>query len=151
MQNDILFSVPRVGLALIIVRGDKVLLHLRNGKHAPGLWGFPGGHLEKFEEFDDCALRELEEEARPNIKVSYPKLFTTTNGFYKEEDKHYITIFMRSEWYAGEAQIMEPDKCTEWRWFTWDELSYMLSDLLPGIRTLIHKGYNPINCENALW
>ena len=45
-------NVPLIGVALCIRRDNKVLLHKRKGKHAPGSWVFTGGHLEKYEDFD---------------------------------------------------------------------------------------------------
>src|SRR5688572_6765239 len=39
---------PLAAVCLVIRRNGKVLLHKRKGRHAPGTWAFPGGHLEMF-------------------------------------------------------------------------------------------------------
>ena len=47
---------PGVGLAGLILNGDKILMGLRKGSHGSGAWAPPGGHLEMFEDFDDDYL-----------------------------------------------------------------------------------------------
>ena len=54
---------PKVGVGVLIVHDGKALLHKRKGKHGPGLWSGPGGHLETGETFTQCAVREIYEEA----------------------------------------------------------------------------------------
>jgi hypothetical protein len=36
--------------------------------------------------------------------------------FFFEENKHYITLFVFAET-EGEAKLMKPGKCEEWKWF----------------------------------
>lgn len=43
-------------------------------------------------------------------------------GLQIEEDKHYITIYMRGEYVSGEPVIAEPDKFVEVGWFDIDGL-----------------------------
>lgn len=113
---------PRVGLGVAIRRDGKILLHKRKGKHAGGVWAFPGGHLEMWESFRDCAIREVAEETGPEIKTTEPKFWTAVNSCYTDEGLHYVVVLMVCDWISGEAQIMEPDKCECWEWFGWDEL-----------------------------
>jgi 8-oxo-dGTP diphosphatase len=42
----------------------------------------------------------------------------------KKDKKHYITMFMVCERSSeeDEARVMEPDKCEDWEWSTWEEL-----------------------------
>lgn len=141
-----------VGVALIVCRSDnKILLQKRKGKHAPGCWGCPGGHLEKWETFEDCAQRELEEEAGKDIKVSFPETWTVTNNAYKNEDKHVATVFMVSRYVSGEAIVMEPEKCEEWRWISWETLQLdhknrdFMIKLMPGINTLLDRQLSPFD------
>jgi len=60
---------PQVGVGLLIVKGNKVLLGKRKGSHGEGEHAGPGGHLELGETIEECVLRELAEEAGPNIKI----------------------------------------------------------------------------------
>lgn len=115
---------PGVGVAVIVLKEDKVLLGKRKGAHGDGTWAFPGGHLEFYEELSDCALRELREETGDELKAELIEKFpiAATNDFFRKEGKHYITLFMRANYISGEPKLMEPDRCLEWDWFSWDNL-----------------------------
>ncbi len=129
---------PKVGIGVIVVKDNKVLLLKRKNAHGEGSWGFPGGHLELKEGWEDCVRREVAEETGLLIEnISFAGL---TNDIFSKENKHYITIFMLCDWKAGEAQIKEPDKCTEISWYTWENLPRPL--FLP-IQNLLKQGYHP--------
>ena len=110
---------PKVGLGVFIQKEGKVLLGKRKGSHDAGAWCFPGGHLEFFESWEECAIRETEEEV--GIKIKNIRFLTATNDFFHKDKKHYITIFMIADYDSGEVKILEPDKCEEWGWFEWKE------------------------------
>ncbi len=104
-----------------MVKDKKVLLGKR--KNVPigkGTWGFPGGHLEENESFENCAEREVAEET--GMKVKNLRFLTATNDIFTKEKKHYITLFLRAEHVSGSPKVLEPDKCEKWRWFEWKKL-----------------------------
>jgi len=39
------------------------------------------------------------------------------------------------------VRVMEPDKCSEWEWFSWDELP---EPLFLSTRNFVNTGYNPL-------
>jgi len=135
---------PKVGVSLIIRKGDQVLIQKRIGKHCHGQIGFPGGHLEMFENFEDAALRELAEEAG-DIQVTTPKLLTCSNTKFFYENKHYVVVFMVCDWVGGEAEVTEPEKCEYWIWCKWDDLLKM--PIMKGIIDLIDREVNPFDVE----
>lgn len=137
------FGHPRVGLGLCIRRNGKVLLRKRKGTHASGFWAFPGGHLEKYETFQDCALREMREESG-DLTVTDPKFWTVVNAFFGDEDKHYVVILMVCDWISGEASVMEPEKCECWGWFDWNDLP---DPLMPGIQYVKQTDENPFESK----
>ena len=127
---------PKVGLGILIVKGNKVLLGQRVSRHGTGAWCPPGGHLEFGESFEDCAKREAAEECGVSIKNI--KLITFTNDIHKEEGKHYVTILMIADWSKGHPQVLEPDRLAKWGWFDWDNLP---SPLFMPIQTLVDSGF----------
>jgi 8-oxo-dGTP diphosphatase len=130
---------PMVGVAVIIRKSyDQVLIGLRTSKHANGMWGFPGGHLEFGESFKDCAIRESYEET--GLQLEDAKYWWHENVIFPDEGLHYVTIFMVTDWKAGEPERTEPDKCAEWKWVSWAELP---QPLMPGIVMLRKEGLNP--------
>jgi len=134
------FDYPQVGVALCIRRNGKVLLHKRKGNHSPGTWAFPGGHLEKWETWEICALREMYEEAGKEMTVTSPKFWTAVNTRFYDEEKHYVVLFMVSDWISGEAEVKEPKKCECWDWFSWDELP---PPLMMGLDILVTTKRSP--------
>lgn len=112
-------KIVRSGISVIIIKNGKVLLAKRLSHHGYGTWGFPGGHLEYLESFEDCAIREVFEET--SLKVKNIRFGSITNDIF-ESGKHYVTIFMVCGWKSGEARSMEPEKAGEWKWFEWENL-----------------------------
>jgi len=134
---------PLVGVAAIVFKDNKILLGKRNNSHGDGCWQFPGGHLEFEEEIKACAEREVFEETGLTIKNI--KIGPYTNDIFEKERKHYITLFVISEYSSGEVTLKEPEKCSEWEWFEWGNLPKPL--FLP-IINLLNNGFNPSHVEN---
>ena len=129
---------PKVGIGVIVIKGNKVLLGKRKNAHGEGSWCFPGGHLEFGEELEECAEREVLEEA--GIKIRDIRLRTFTNAIFEKEGKHYVTLFLVSDYDSGELRVFEPEKCERWEWFDWDNLPQHL--FLP-IQNLLKQEFNP--------
>ncbi|MBI5061195.1 MAG: NUDIX domain-containing protein [Candidatus Aenigmarchaeota archaeon] len=129
---------PKVGIGVYIIRDGKVLLLKRKGAHGEGSWCAPGGHLEFGESWEDCAKREVTEEA--GIEITNVRFFAVTNDIFEEENKHYITIALLADYVSGEARRMEPEKCMDIGWFSWSELPKSL--FLP-VRNLMEQGLDP--------
>lgn len=128
---------PLIGCAICIRRNGKILLQKRLSKHAHGFWGFPGGHLEWFEEPEKAVLREMQEEAGDELIVTPPVFWTIANTRFYNENKHYVVLFYLSDWIAGEAIVKEPTKCEQWGWFDYENLP---SPLMMGIKFLMDNG-----------
>lgn len=104
---------PRVGVGVLVVRGDHFLLGKRCGAHMNGFYAAPGGHLETGETFVTCAIREVEEET--GLRVSDVRFLMIGN--YILGTKHYADIDMVAISLEGEPVTREPEKCEEWQWF----------------------------------
>lgn len=126
----------RVGIGVIIYKGDEVLLGLRQNSHGHDQWAFPGGHLEFNESPEECAMRETLEET--GLQVANVRRGPWTNDFYPDLQKHYITLFMLADHVAGDPQVLETDKCKEWCWFPADQLP---SPLFTSLQNLKESGY----------
>ena len=128
---------PKVGVGIFVFKDGRFLLGRRKNSHGDGTWCLPGGHLEFNEELEDCATREVMEET--GIKIRNIRFSTITNDMFKEEGKHYITIFMLADWADGEVKVMEPEKCEEWKWIAKEELPENL--FLP-LQNLLKNDFN---------
>jgi len=133
-------KIPRIGVAVIIIKDGKVLLGKRKNSHGSGTWCFPGGHLEFNEELENCVRRENLEETGINIKnIRFGSL---TNDLFKEEGRHYVTLFFVADYDSGDVRVMEPEKCDEWKWFDVDKLP---NNLFLPIQNLLKTGFNLLN------
>src|ERR1700746_1650623 len=113
---------PKVGVGVLVFNNkNQILLGTRINVHGAFTWSPPGGHLEFGETFESCAVRELAEET--GIIATAATYLAITNDIFIEEEKHYISIFMKVACSAGQKPILcEPDKINEWRWFSLDDV-----------------------------
>lgn len=61
--------LPRVGSALVVREGDKILLARRNKSPNRGRWVIPGGKVEPFESISAAGEREILEETGLVVRV----------------------------------------------------------------------------------
>src|SRR3989344_844333 len=130
---------PKIGVGVLILKDNKVLLGKRISTHGKNTWAPPGGHLEFNEQIEECAIREVKEET--NLEIKNLRIGPITNDIHKDEDKHYVTIFVISEYKSGNVKLMEPEKCEQWNWFEWSNLPQPL--FLP-LQNLIKQDFNPL-------
>jgi 8-oxo-dGTP diphosphatase len=116
--NEKLF--PRVGVGVLVENEGKILLGQRKGAHGAFTWAPPGGHLEFGETVEECAKRELLEET--GLKIIASTLGPWMENVMENGKKHYITLLVHVDQFEGELQLLEPDKCDGWQWFSWDSL-----------------------------
>ncbi len=132
-------SEVKVWIWVIITRNNTILLGLRKWAHGENTWAFPGGHLEFGETWEECAKRETLEEI--GLELKNPRFATVTNDIFVEENKHYVTPFIKGE-IDWEPKLLEPHKCVKWEWFEWDE---MPENLFVSLQNLKKSGYNPFD------
>ncbi len=124
---------PKVGVGIIVLKKSAgstfVMLHQRKGKNGlgAGYWGSGGGHLECGESLQAGALRELTEEAGPDLIVKNVRFLGVVN-FTELPPAHYVDISFRADWMSGEPLNNAPDETTGWQWFA---LSKLPSPLFP--------------------
>jgi len=111
---------PKVWIWVIVIKNNRILLWKRKNAHWEWTWSFPWWHLEYWEEWAECAIRETMEETW--LKIKNIEFFAVTNDVFKLERKHYITIFIKSDFDSWILEIKEPDKCEKWEWFEFDKL-----------------------------
>lgn len=113
-------SVVRVGVGVFVWKDGKFLMGKCYGSHGHGSWSIPGGHLEMNETWEECAAREVMEET--GMTITNARFLTVTNDIFTAESKHYVTIWMQSDWQSGQPTITEPDKFISMEWRSFDNL-----------------------------
>jgi 8-oxo-dGTP diphosphatase len=139
----------KVGVAVFVIKEGKFIMLLRKGSHGAGSWSLPGGHPEFGESFETTARREVKEET--NLEIKNVRFGAVTNDFFEEEGKHYITIWMISEWESGQLVLTEPEKCLDQKWHSFENLPSPLfatwkqlytSEFLDTVKEKVSKIYN---------
>lgn len=115
----------RVGLTMILPHptlSKHVLFGLRSSEvqTAREQWAFPGGRMDYGEDPTEAIIREVKEET--GIIVARCTLATLRNEFFPDDYRHYVSLVHIADEYTGEPQLLEPDKCLEWKYFHIDEL-----------------------------
>jgi ADP-ribose pyrophosphatase YjhB (NUDIX family) len=121
---------PRVGSALLIADGTRILLGRRGKQPQFGKWVLPGGGIRLFEPIDDAARREALEETGLIIDV-YRRA-----GVYEiinEPDEHRIVIYSEARPVGGE--LVPGSDLLDVKWFERHELDRL--DLTPLVRLVL--------------
>ncbi|HBY10166.1 hypothetical protein A2274_03815 [candidate division WWE3 bacterium RIFOXYA12_FULL_43_11] len=113
-------KIPRIGIGVFVFKNGRFVMGHRKGSHGEDTWSVPGGHLEFGETIEQGAAREVMEET--GLEIKNIKVSGVTNDIFTAEDKHYITIWVTSEWKKGKASITEPDKFLSLTWHTFKTL-----------------------------
>lgn len=108
----------RVGIGIIVMRGQEVLLGKRLGSHGEGEYAWPGGHLEFGETIEECIAREIEEETGLTVQPVRPVSMSNVIKY----GRHYLDIQYLVEYVDGVAEVREPDKVESWAWYRIDAL-----------------------------
>ena len=114
------FPIPGVGV--MILRDNKVLLGFRKNTHGAGSWAFPGGKIQFGETIIAAAKRETKEECGLEIDdISLVSIYDELD-FFQTDKKHFLGLGVLARKVVGEPQVLEPEKISEWRWFSLDAL-----------------------------
>lgn len=132
-------KIIRVGVGVMVMKDGKVLIGRRKGAHGSGEYAWPGGHIEYMESFEQCAKREVMEEANIEIKnVRFLRLSNLKNY----APKHYVDIGLVADWESGEPKVMEPEKREDWFWCDLDKLPTPLFATIPSYLEAYKGGQN---------
>jgi len=129
---------PKVGVGVFVLKDGKFIMQKRKGKHGDGTWSLPGGHLEFGETPEACAAREVMEET--GVSIANMRRGPYTNDYFVKEGKHYITLFIISDYESCEPEVREPETTEHLGWFKMGDLPKPL--FLP-LENLFNTGFNP--------
>ena len=129
-----------IGIGIFIVDPKEGTIVL--GKRKEDLFGLPGGWLEKYEEFEDAAKRELFEETGLELDKKRFIHIITLNCLFLENDYHSLSVVMYTEITDDERdQIInkEPSKCRGWFFDTIQKCRDNKERLFYPLRTMLDQ------------
>lgn len=126
-------EVHRLGLKhravhiLVFNSRGEVFLQKRSMKKdkCPGLWdSSASGHLDTGEDYDDCAVRELQEELGISTVGGLTRLFKLQAC--NETDNEFVCVYKGL--YEGDFTLNK-DEISEGRWFSIDEIDELIKSV----------------------
>jgi 8-oxo-dGTP diphosphatase len=95
------------------------------------MWDVPGGHIEEFENPEQCIIREMREEM--NLTLDEFELFSEIEF----KDRIEYTFWARADFDIEEIELTEGQKL---KWFTKDETEQM--QLAYGFNEIVERFYS---------
>lgn len=120
-----------IGVAVgAIIFNDKGAVFLskrsKNTKNERGCWEFPGGSIEFGELMVEAVKREIREEY--GIDIDILQQLPAHDHIIPADKQHWVATTFRAKVKDDqEPRILEPDKCDEIGWFSFDNLPEPLS------------------------
>jgi 8-oxo-dGTP diphosphatase len=129
-------NFPKIGIGILMFDdSNQILLGQRLNSHGAYSWAPPGGHLEFGESLEDCAIREVKEET--GLIINNLKLIGITNDIFREENKHYVSLFFRALYpYKQFIKNNEPNKVISWEWF---QIQNLPDSIFLPLKNLLHS------------
>ena len=124
-----------VSAVVLVNKDNKILMTIRPlGKKMAGYWEFPGGKVEKGENFCQTAVRELQEELLIKINANDLQLFDEVNHCY-DDFKLVMQVFICKNW---KGDII-PQENQLYQWFEQNQIDY--NKIIPADIELVRKVY----------
>lgn len=113
--------MKKIASNVLVLCGTGILLGHRLTGYAEGMWCLPGGHTNEDEKPDQCASRELYEEA--GVSGDGQKVFLTINEIdERDEFCHYFSYLKISKKSDDWFKNNEPDKFYSWSLFDYSDI-----------------------------
>lgn len=119
MSNKKRFSLV-VDVHLILRKGNKILLLRRqNTGYEDGNYHLPAGHMDGDEPVTQALIRESKEEVGVDIEKENIRL---VHIMHSKTNNERIGFFFEVRAWSGKITNMEPEKCSELKWFEMNSL-----------------------------
>ncbi|MCJ8518208.1 NUDIX domain-containing protein [Rhizobium tarimense] len=117
---------PGVGSGLVIRRGDgRILLYRRIKAPEAGHWNIVGGKVDAMETSAEAARREAEEET--GLRIGHVEFLCATEEIIPADRQHWVSLIYVTDDFTGEPRLAEPDKLSDFGWFSPEALPAPLS------------------------
>ncbi|WP_346935712.1 NUDIX domain-containing protein [Clostridium sp.] len=109
----------------------QILLHRRkNTGYQDGKWDIAAsGHVDEGETAKMAVVRECAEELGIDVKIKDLSFVHLSHRVSNNGGRTYYDIYFVVNKYHGIPKIIEPDKCSELRWFKIDDLPNEIIDI----------------------
>jgi 8-oxo-dGTP pyrophosphatase MutT (NUDIX family) len=133
------FTLVKAAGGFVLNENNEVLMMFRRGK-----WDLPKGKMDKNETFEECAIRETEEETGlKNIKLISPLI--TTYHTYHEGSKY---VLKETKWFtmkvSGEQKLIPQaaEQISKLEWVGKNDLKKYLQNSFPSVNDVLEMGFS---------
>jgi 8-oxo-dGTP diphosphatase len=129
-------QAPRLGCAVLVQQGDRLLLGERAKEPFRGKWIIPGGGVRFLENFEQAACRELHEEAGIEIEVG---AVVDVQEIVSPPDEHRVVVYCTAIYKGGE--LRPGSDLSAARFFTRNELRDLVAHhaVTPTVERVLRK------------
>jgi 8-oxo-dGTP pyrophosphatase MutT (NUDIX family) len=108
-----------VGAHLVLLHEGCVLLGKRHPASAcaPSTWHLPAGRREAHESTLACVIRETAEETGIRVTEADLTFAHALDLLDPASPTPRVQLFFTASRWEGEPTVLEPDRCTEWKWW----------------------------------
>jgi len=132
---------------LILIKDNKILLSRRyNTGFHDGEYSLPAGHLDGNETLKEALIREAKEEIDVDLDPTDLKLIHVMHR--KEPTEERVNFFFVAGKWKNEPKIMEPHKCDDLNWFSFNNLP---DNIIPYIKQAINCVKNNVFYSEFGW
>ncbi|WP_019534800.1 NUDIX hydrolase [Paenibacillus ginsengihumi] len=109
----------------ILEHDNQILFVKRNNNSYQGLWGLPGGKIERMEHLDEAVIREFKEETKQ--EVNFKELIGVISELINEKDRNEHVIL-----YLCTLEVPVPQDISDGNlsWIPKNEIN-MRNDIIP--------------------
>ncbi|QQG52501.1 MAG: NUDIX domain-containing protein [Candidatus Falkowbacteria bacterium] len=126
---------PYAAAYLVLIKNDEVLLLKRyNTGYQDGNYSLVSGHFDGGETAGQCIAREAREEANIIITPEDSEVVHVLHRF--RPDREYFDVYLKVKKWAGEITNLEPNKCSELKWF---KLNALPENMAPEVKQALNK------------
>jgi len=119
----------------LLKKSSKILITSRpKGKFLSGFWEIPGGKLFNYESFEDCVVRELQEEI--GVKVDKKDLKNIDLVTHRYKNNIIIMMIYLVEYWSGKIKLKEKQQLS---WITSKQIKQF--KFLPGSQIIFDRIY----------
>ena len=133
------FTLIKAAGGFVLNENNEVLMMFRRGK-----WDLPKGKMDKKETFEECAIRETEEETGlKNIKLLSPLI--TSYHTYHEGSKY---VLKETKWFtmkvSGEQKLIPQaaEQISKLEWVGKNDLKEYLQNSFPSVNDVLVAGFS---------
>jgi 8-oxo-dGTP pyrophosphatase MutT (NUDIX family) len=133
------FTLIKAAGGFVLNEKKEVLMMFRRGK-----WDLPKGKMDKKESFEDCALRETEEETGLK-KINLISPLITTYHTYHEGSKY---VLKETKWFtmkvSGEQKLIPQaaEQITKLEWVGENDIEKYLQNSFPSVNDVLEAGFS---------